>query len=78
MNQSIRGITGGTMEFFSADDIPDLFRRSGLSIEEMADYVGVRPNTISRWLKGKKKSSLKQDHRAKFVQLRKQVRESEA
>jgi DNA-binding transcriptional regulator YiaG len=78
MNQPINGITGGTMEYFSADEIPALFKRSGLSIGELAVYVDVHPNTISRWLKGKKKSSLKQEHRAKFVQLRRKVEESES
>jgi len=78
MNQSISGITGGTMEYFSADDFPELFRRSGLSVVEMAKYLGVSTNTISRWLSGKKKSSLKQEHRAKCVHLRRKVQESEA
>lgn len=78
MNQPINGITGGTMEYFSADEIPDLFNRSGLTQNELAEYVGVSPITISRWLKGKKKNSLKQKYRAAFVRLRREIQESEA
>ena len=73
MNQSIKGITGVTMEFFSADEIPALFDRTGWTQAELASYIGVSVNTVGSWLKGKKKKSMKQKHREKFIELRKQV-----
>ena len=76
MNQSIKGITGGTMgtmEFFSADDIPALFDRTGMSNVELSEYMGVSTNTIVSWRKGKRKNSVKQAHRSLLVALRKKV-----
>lgn len=74
MNQSIKGITGGTMEFFTADEIPDLFNRLGWTQEEFAIHMEVSTNTIGSWLKGKKKNSMKQAHRSKLIELRKQLK----
>ena len=76
MNQPIEGITGGTMEFFNADEIPELIDRSGWSHLEWSKYMGVSTNTISSWHKGKKKKSLKPDHRSLFIKVRKQLQEA--
>jgi DNA-binding transcriptional regulator YiaG len=73
MNQSIKGITGGTMELFNADEIPDLIDRSGWSRQEWSDYMEVSTNTIASWYKGKKKKTVKQIHRVLFIAVRKQL-----
>jgi DNA-binding transcriptional regulator YiaG len=73
MNQSIKGIKGGTMELFNADEIPDLIDRSGWSNQEWADYMNVSTNTIGSWHKGKKKKTVKQIHRVLFIAVRKQL-----
>jgi DNA-binding transcriptional regulator YiaG len=77
MNQSIKGIKGGTMELFNADEIPDLIDRSGWSRQEWADYMDCSTNTISSWYKGKKKKTVKQTDRTLFIAVRKQLIEAE-
>lgn len=74
MNQSIKGITGGTMELFNADEIPDLIDRSGWNRQEWADYMEVSTNTIASWYKGKKKKTVKNTHRTLFIAVRNQLK----
>jgi DNA-binding transcriptional regulator YiaG len=76
MNQSIKGIKGGTMELFNADEIPEIIDRSGWDYQEWADYMGVHTNTIASWYKGKKKKTVKQIHRVLFIAVRKQLEAS--
>jgi transcriptional regulator with XRE-family HTH domain len=61
------------LEFFSPDEIPELFARSGWTQKELAEFVGATPNTIGNWIKGKNKRRLRPTHRKRFLKLRREL-----
>lgn len=45
-------VTVETLAFDRADRMRRALRISGVSVQEMADYLGVRRNTVSTWING--------------------------
>ena len=41
-----------TPSFDEADRLRKALRESGVSVQEMAEYLGVSRNTVSRWING--------------------------
>lgn len=51
-------ITADMLEFDEPDRIRKALRLSGLSVGEMAEYLGVKPETCSRYINGRAKIPL--------------------
>ena len=50
---STSALGGAPPEFDLADRMRKALRTSGVSVQDMADYLGVARNTVSTWINGK-------------------------
>lgn len=64
------------MILFKIEEIPDLYKRAGVTKKEFAAHFGVSTNTVRAWLKGDRSNAMKEKHRAKGVELRNQLKEA--
>ena len=64
------------MILFKFEELPDLYKRAGVQKKEFAAHFGVSTNTIRAWLKGERSNAMKEIHRKKAVELRKQLEEA--
>ena len=56
---------------FTADMIPKLVRRIGLTQAEVAEEVEATEQSLSRWMNGKAGTKLQRRHRENFIKLAK-------
>jgi len=49
---SIQNVVPHTPEFDEADRLRKALREAEVSVNDMADYLGVSRNTVSRWING--------------------------